>query len=176
MEQDHKSLLIGLIGSTFGDLKKLDDSIVSRSSTLTRRSDDVKQELVKVMGTNFRPQPVAVPTNPVIQPVVPSQPQVVIPPPQAVTPPQFIPSTPVPIVQEEIRVNDPQLEFDFDKKARYIEVVDALKVVEVKIDSLDKKLDKILEILNSQEPKIARQRKKATQPIQVEEKKKVPGI
>jgi len=169
MEPDHKSLLIGLIGSTFGDLKKLDDSIVSRSSTLTRRSDDVKQELVKVMSANFNSQPVAIPTNPVIQPVVPQQPQVVhIPQPAVNTPPV--------VVQQPFVVNDPQLEFDFDKKARYIEVVDALKAVEVKMDLLDKKLDKLLDVLTSQEPKVARQRKKAAQQIQVEEKKKVPGI
>lgn len=170
MEQEHKHLLIGLIGSTFGDLKKLDDSIISQSSTLGRRSEAIKQELAKVVATNVRPQPViAVPTNPV---------------PQFVPPPQIF-NTPAPQVQPQVEsqsqpVNDFQLELDFDRKARYVEVVDALHVVENKIDALDKKLDTILEYISSQEKpqKTKHLRKKAQIQVEptVEEKKKVPGI
>ena len=49
MEPDHKELLIGLIGSTYGDMKRIDDSIVGSSTTLTRRSDQVKTELTNML-------------------------------------------------------------------------------------------------------------------------------
>ena len=56
MEPDHRELLIGLMGSTYGEMKKLDDSIIGSSSTLGRRSDKVKQEITNILKNVAPPQ------------------------------------------------------------------------------------------------------------------------
>ena len=52
---------------------------------------------------------------------------------------------PVPVVEPIQTEPSPQLEFDFDKKARYIEVVEAINSLEKKIDAINIKLELLLE-------------------------------
>ena len=82
MEPGHKELLIGLLGSTYGELKQLDASITGSSSTLNRRSETIKDELTKIMNTseavfnNGTPQPPApAPAPAPVQIVAPKPPE-----------------------------------------------------------------------------------------------------
>lgn len=156
MEPNHKELLISLIGSTYGELKRLDDSIVGSSSTLARRSDIVKQEMTNLLkGTVAKPDvpilqainsqiPQAVPTN------LPLQPQ--MPPPAAFAPPPL----PQDAVNLPHNVNpDPnQLEFDLNKQTRYDDIVNEIDRIYTKLNKLEDKIDNITKILNERKKKV----------------------
>lgn len=146
MEQDHKELLIGLIGSTYGDLKQLDASIIGTSSTLNRRSDEVKNELAKVINT-IPQQPRPAPSyNPPVNIVAPP------PPPSTVNLPFVAPVAPAPV---EIKQPDnDQLELNFDRKVRYEDIENKLIDMEVKLDKCIAIIETVLrEITNSPKPK-----------------------
>lgn len=89
--------------------------------------------IAKSMGVLPMPQvPQAVPMNPPPAPVMPVAPvNPVIPVQQQWSEPPKQPSN--------------QLEFDFDKKARYIEVVEAIEILEKKVNMINEKLDLIIE-------------------------------
>jgi len=145
MEQDHKELLIGLIGSTYGELKQLDASIIGSSGTLNRRSDEVKNELAKIMNT------------------VPQQPRSApsYNPPAPIAAPQLSPGTvhlpyiqPTEIQVEKIQPNNDQFEFNFDRKVRYEDIENKLTDMEIKIDKQIAIAEAILkELTNSPKPK-----------------------
>ena len=145
MEQDHKELLIGLIGSTYGELKQLDASIIGSSGTLNRRSDEVKNELAKVINTipqQSRPAPSYNLPAPVTAPQ---------PPPGAVHLP-YIPQVETHI--ENKQPDDDQLQFNFDRKVRYEDIENKLTDMEVKLDKCIAIIETVLkEITNSPKPK-----------------------
>lgn len=142
MEPDHKELLIGLLGSTYGDLRKLDESIIGSSSTLNRRSEVLKQELTKVLAVPAAMQPQIPPQMVPVQPPIQQPPQVQIAPPV-----QFTPAVP----------SDPnQLEFDLEKRAKYDDIVNRLDEIDVKLANIVK----LIEGLNQPKPTIVREKKK----------------
>jgi len=145
MEPDHKELLIGLIGSTYGDMKRIDDSIVGSSTTLTRRSDQVKTELTNMLK-GIVPK-ADVPALQLIQQQQQQQQQQQMrqmqmqspaPPEGAVNLPFIVP------VQDTLPVNDnSQLEFDLNKATRYGDIVDSLDRIVRRIDNLEIMLSNI---------------------------------
>jgi len=148
MEPEHRELLIGLLGSTYGEMKKLDDSIMGSSSTLNRRSEKVKQELTNIIKN------VAPPPDVQILQRINAQPQPLPPQPveynQPVPEPQWIPSQPVNdiVVSQPITVNeivDPnQLEFDLNKSAKYDDIMNYLYTVTDKLNKIEDKIDKLI--------------------------------
>ena len=171
MEPDHKELLIGLIGSTYGDMKRIDDSIVGSSTTLTRRSDQVKTEL-----TNMLKGIVPKADVPALQLIQQQQQQLQqqeqqmrqmqmqspAPPEGAVNLPFIVP------VQEIVPVNDTsQLEFDLNKATRYEDIVDSLDRIVRRIDNLEIMLSNINEKLDN----LTKNGSTA-----LKNKKKIPGI
>ena len=169
MEPDHKELLIGLIGSTYGDLKRIDDSIVGSSTTLTRRSDQVKTEL-----TNMLKGIVPKADVPALQLIQQQQQQLQqqeqqmrqmqppAPPEGAVNLPFIVP------VQEIVPVNDTsQLEFDLNKATRYEDIVDSLDRIVRRIDNLEIMLSNINEKLDNLTKNGS---------TLLKNKKKIPGI
>lgn len=151
MDEEHKNLLIGLLGSTYGELKRLDDSIVGSSSTLNRRSDEVKKEMTNILkGAPSRPdvpilqainqQPQAVPTN------LPVQPQ--MPPPVQVAP---VPSQ---VVIQQQPVDDNQLMLDLNKQTRYDDIINEIDRIYLKLNKLEDKIDNITKILNERKKKV----------------------
>lgn len=169
IQPDHKDLVLGLMGSTFGDLKKLDDSITSTSSTLGRRSDVVKQEMQKMVASVITQ---TVPTQPPqMQPIYVPQPQVQAPVHVAVTA-----VTPEPTNQ---------MEFDFNRAARYEELIEVIEKLEKKIDQLSSKIDELNAPRKVSAPKPQKKKidiptpvKPTVEPVKnvVEDKKKVPGL
>lgn len=152
MEPDHKELLIGLIGSTYGELKRLDDSIIGSSSTLVRRSDQVKNEMMNVVkGIPARPDvPILQAVQqqqPVLQPQVPVAPQVFTPPPQTFQP------VPAP-VEVAPKIDDGQLEFDLNKQTRYDDIVNEIDRLYNKINKLEDKIDNLTQIVTEQKKKV----------------------
>lgn len=171
MEPDHKDLLIGLIGSTYGDMKRIDDSIVGSSTTLTRRSDQVKTEL-----TNMLKGIVPKADVPALQLIQQQQQQLQqqeqqmrqmqmqspAPPEGAVNLPFIVP------VQELLPVNDTsQLEFDLNKATRYEDIVDSLDRIVRRIDNLEIMLSNINEKLDNLTKNGS---------TVLKNKKKIPGI
>ena len=170
MEPDHKELLIGLIGSTYGDMKRIDDSIVGSSTTLTRRSDQVKTEL-----TNMLKGIVPKADVPALQLIQQQQQQQLqqqeqqmrqmqppTPPEGAVNLPFIVP------VQEIVPVNDTsQLEFDLNKATRYEDIVDSLDRIVRRIDNLEIMLSNINEKLDNLTKNGS---------TVLKNKKKIPGI
>ena len=171
MEPDHKELLIGLIGSTYGDMKRIDDSIVGSSTTLTRRSDQVKTEL-----TNMLKGIVPKADVPALQLIQQQQQQLQqqeqqmrqmqmqspAPPEGAVNLPFIVP------VQEIVPVNDTsQLEFDLNKATRYEDIVDSLDRIVRRIDNLEIMLSNINEKLDNLTKNGS---------TLLKNKKKIPGI
>ena len=176
MEPDHKELLIGLIGSTYGDMKRIDDSIVGSSTTLTRRSDQVKTEL-----TNMLKGIVPKADVPALQLIQQQQQQLQqqqlqqqeqqmrqmqmqspAPPEGAVNLPLIVP------VQVTLPVNDTsQLEFDLNKATRYEDIVDSLDRIVRRIDNLEIMLSNINEKLDNLTKNGS---------TVLKNKKKIPGI
>lgn len=171
MEPDHKELLIGLIGSTYGDMKRIDDSIVGSSTTLTRRSDQVKTELTNMLK-GIVPK-ADVPALQLIQQQQQQQQQQEqqmrqmqmqppAPPEGAVNLPVIVP------VQEMVSVNDTsQLEFDLNKATRYEDIVDSLDRIVRRIDNLEIILSNIIEKLDNLTKNGS---------TLLKNKKKIPGI
>ena len=150
MEPDHKELLIGLLGSTYGEIKRLDDSIVGSSSTLTRRSDVVKEDLTKlVKGIAQRPdvpilQMVQPPQAVSVQPVISEMSQPIIPP----QPPDGAVNLP-----HVIKDDTNQLEFDLNKVAKYDDVIAEIDRLDRKLNRIEDKLDQIIKNLETPKKK-----------------------
>lgn len=148
MEPSPRDLVIGLLGSTYGEIKKLDDMITAPSSTLGRRSGDVKKELENVI--KGLPPP---PDVPILQRIE-HPPQII---PAAVPEMVIVPSQPVLHEAPALPKDDSQLEFDFNRQAKYNDIVDELQKIHSVLSSINSKLDWIAK--NTPE-----------------RKKKVPGI
>lgn len=82
--------------------------------------------IAKAAGMVIPQIPAAVPTNP---PLAPAIPQMALPP----------------VVQPVVVNTDPQLEFDFDRKARYEEVIEHIEKLEKKLIIINEKLDLLIE-------------------------------
>ena len=156
MEPDHKELLIGLLGSTYGEMKKLDDSIVGSSSTLGKRSEKVRQELTNVIKNALPPPdvPILQRINPVIAsaPPVIQQPVVYQPAPQPVVQQEYQPIGVNAPIQQVLEPVDPnQLEFDLDKRANYDDVMNYLYTITDRLNKIEDKIDRLLK--NTELPK-----------------------
>jgi len=150
MEPDHKELLIGLLGSTYGEMKKLDDSIVGSSSTLNKRSQQVKQEITNIIKNVVPPPdvPALQQINPVINQITyqntPQTQQVYMP--QSQPQPVYIPA---PQVEPQVIVETPyvdpnQLEFDLNKHANYDEIMSYLYTITDRLIKIEEKIDKLI--------------------------------
>ena len=116
MEKDEKALALEMLGSMFGEMKAIDDSLVGSSKSLERRSDTIKQELTKVVASIVPPQPPQIESRP--------SPAISASPASSATP------------------SDPlQLEFDLNKVARYEDIMEALKETNRKLDILIRLFD-----------------------------------
>lgn len=159
MEPDHKELLIGLIGSTYGELKRLDDSIIGSSSTLARRSDQVKSEMMNVVkGIPSRPDvPIlqAIHQQPPVAVPVIQQPQPQVPQPAPASQPTYIPQQAVAIPEvASPKVDDGQLEFDLNRKTRYEDIVAEIDRLYNKITKLEDKIDNLTLVVSEQKKKV----------------------
>ena len=122
--------ILGFLGSNYGELKKLDGNIVGSSSTLQPRSEDAKNALTAFV--NEKRKEINPPPPSVVQ-----QPQVEIE--QPITPVQQI------VMQPQIDNN--QLSFNFDVNEKD-ELFTLLEKVLTRLDSLHRKIDKIVEVNN----------------------------
>ena len=158
MEAEHRELLIGLLGSTYGEMKKLDDSIMGSSSTLNRRSEKVKQELTNIIKNVAPPPDVQIlqrinQEQPPVQPVPQYQPaqQPVI-----VNENQWIPQQPITEVftsPTEPAIDTNQLELDLDKHAKYDDVMNYLYTITERLNKIEDKIDKLIK--NGSLPKVS---------------------
>lgn len=127
-----KEAIIGLIGSTFAQLKEIDKNVVGSSNNIKALKTDVKDLLTQVIQQNRPSQP----------------PPVQAPPPVQLAPAFVAPThtvvaaginTPVNQPQPAIVEDPDQLVFDFNKKITPDTIND-------KLDRILDKLDRIIEL------------------------------
>lgn len=128
-----KEAIIGLIGSTFAQLKQIDSHVVGSSNNIKAMKTDVKDLITQVIKSN----------NPV-PPVLTSQPVQVAPAFVAPTHTVVAAGVNVPVVQPQpiapsIQENPDQLVFDFSKKITPDTIND-------KLDRILDKLDRLIEL------------------------------
>jgi len=115
----------------FGKVVQNDVNTIKKAGLGDMKVSDVDMSKVmpsgiaKAAGMIIPQVPVAVPTNPPIVPVIPQM--------------------TLPQVQPTIINPDPQLEFNFDKKARYEEVIEHIEKLEKKLIIINEKLDLLIE-------------------------------
>ena len=123
-----KEAVLNFLGSTYGELKKLDGDLIAPSSTLAPRSADAKRNIESFINTEKaalqQQAPVHAPPSPPpvvepIQPVLPVQPQV-----------------------EVQQIDDNQMSFNFDINEKD-ELFSLLEKVLSRLDKLHRKVDEI---------------------------------
>lgn len=141
-----KQEVLKFLGTTYGELKKLDGNVVGPSSTLGHRSDNVKTELQNFLNANVNPIQQSTSTPPPTPEVPPSQPTPIETVQNTTIPVQEIP-TPIP----QVSVNDPlQGEFNFDETEKE-QLFNLIEKVLTRVDKLHRKVDELSnEVKNSQ--------------------------
>ena len=136
--QEERDVLLNFMGSTYGEIKKLDGNIVGESSTLqATKSEEVKRQIEKVYNE----------TQPQVQPQVqPQQPQVQ---PQQ---PQVQPQQPQVQVQQ---LDENQLSFNFDVNEKD-ELFELVNKVLTKLDKLNRKVDVLTDLV--QQPQLVKKK------------------
>ncbi len=118
--QEERDVLLNFMGSTYGEIKKLDGNIVGESSTLqATKSEEVKRQIEKVYNE----------TQPQVQPQV------------QVQQPQVQPQQPQVQVQQ---LDDNQLSFNFDVNEKE-ELFTLIEKVLTRLDKLHRKVDDLAE-------------------------------
>lgn len=148
-----KEAVLKFLGSTYGELKKLDGNIINPSSTLGRRSDDARKAVESFVSTHkstpLPPQPAdnEMPENmPKPEQVEVQQPQV-----QAQQPIQ-----PIQQVVTQPQIDDGQLSFNFDASEKDL-LFDKIDKITTRVDRLHHKVDKLY---NQLFPPVKKQSKK----------------
>lgn len=135
--------LIKLMGTVYGDSRKLDENIVSPTNTLTRdKSQNVKRAVEEMLQKTARPvAPPVQPIAPIIQKVEDTAPQL----------PQQVPA-----VVEQSPSN--QLEFNFNTSEKDL-LFKALKSMEAKLESQSKQIGLIIQILRENSTPVGAKKK-----------------
>jgi len=143
--QEERDVLLNFMGSTYGEIKKLDGNIVGESSTLqATKSEEVKRQIEKVYNET---QPQVQPQVQVQQPQVqPQQPQVQVQQPQ------------VQVQQPQVQVqqlDDNQLSFNFDVNEKE-ELFTLIEKVLTRLDKLHRKVDVLTDLV--QQPQLVKKK------------------
>jgi len=160
MDPEAQKLVINLLGSTYGELKKLDSSITTRSNTLEKRSDKLKEEITNIVK-NIAPPP-DVPAMRVMERIAPQAfvdtNQLQSQPPPVATYPRNEP-LPVELLAATTPQTQPsdsnQLEFDLNKQTRYEDIINSIDRILERVNRLEDKIDQFI--------KQSTPKKKATQ-------------
>lgn len=143
MPEEAKQQIIGLLGSTYGEMKRLDGAIISTSQSLNHRGAEMKNTFEQTVKEFSQPKP-----SPATEPVIVNGPPLAA---QRISIPQLqepvlIPSNYQPSTSSS--TTNEQILFDFDRAAKYSDVVDALNDVVSYLKRLEKRLDSIENTLN----------------------------
>ena len=135
--QEERDVLLNFMGSTYGEIKKLDGNIVGESPTLqATKSEEVKRQIEKVYNETQPQQPQVQPQQPQVQP---QQPQVQVQQPQ---------------VQVQ-QLDDNQLSFNFDVNEKD-ELFELVNKVLTKLDKLNRKVDVLTDLV--QQPQLVKKK------------------
>jgi hypothetical protein len=138
---DARSALLGLIGSTFAELKQVDANIISRNANVTAMKSDLNRLVQEANSLGM-----------VHAPINPHEPPQVIPHQQAVPQivPQEIPIAQLPITSQPAQLSDPnQLEFDFYRKITPDDINNKFAEINLKLSNIVEKLEELLTIVTN---------------------------
>jgi outer membrane protein OmpA-like peptidoglycan-associated protein len=142
--QEERDVLLNFMGSTYGEIKKLDGNIVGESSTLqATKSEEVKRQIEKVYNETQPQQPQVQVQQPQVQV---QQPQVQVQQPQ------------VQVQQPQVQVqqlDDNQLSFNFDVNEKD-ELFELVNKVLTKLDKLNRKVDVLTDLV--QQPQLVKKK------------------
>ena len=135
--QEERDVLLNFMGSTYGEIKKLDGNIVGESPTLqATKSEEVKRQIEKVYNETQPQQPQVQPQQPQVQV---QQPQLQVQQPQ---------------VQVQ-QLDDNQLSFNFDVNEKD-ELFELVNKVLTKLDKLNRKVDVLTDLV--QQPQLVKKK------------------
>ena len=135
--QEERDVLLNFMGSTYGEIKKLDGNIVGESPTLqATKSEEVKRQIEKVYNETQPQQPQVQPQQPQVQ----------------VQQPQVQPQQPQVQVQQ---LDDNQLSFNFDVNEKD-ELFELVNKVLTKLDKLNRKVDVLTDLV--QQPQLVKKK------------------
>lgn len=126
--EEERRVLLNFMGNMYGETKKIDSNIIGTSTALgNQQHEKIKRQIEQVYSQNRQP----VQQVPVVQPVMP------------------VPQIPQPVAQiqqPEVQSNEPnnQLTFNFDNNEKDI-LFEKINSINLKLDKLSTKLDKLLE-------------------------------
>jgi hypothetical protein len=135
---DARSALLGLIGSTFAELKKVDANIISRNENVTAMKSDLNK-LVQEANMLAVPHPQPQPQQ--------HQPQLHPQPVPVLQPIPIIASDSAPALQAPQSVDPNQMEFDFYKKITPEDLNNKLADINLQLSNIVDKLDKLYTIV-----------------------------
>lgn len=135
---DPREAAMLLLGMTAGELKSIDEKVVSGRNSVGGIRSDINKIVSDIRGI--------VPNRPSPQP----QP---VPQPQPAPPVQQVQQTPQTISVTETKTEDntDQLEFDFYKKLKPEDIEYQLRLIKSSLDNLDTKLNFIVETLKKKD-------------------------
>lgn len=131
-----QDILIGFLGSTYGEVAKFDNNLINANSTLSHKKHEFEKLAEKVLQE-------AVPQN--RRPAPPQHHNVAYPVQQHAPIQQVYPLQPIP---------DPnQMEFSFDNSVTALTINAKLEDIEKKLKKLDKCIEDVLSLLGKNETK-----------------------
>jgi len=126
-EKVAEEAIINFLGTTYGELKKLDGNVIGPSSTLGHRSNEVKNELERFISSN-KQKPVQ---------INPPQPENI----PEIQQPQIQAQQPVETIQPP-QVEDNQLSFNFEVNEKD-ELFTLIDKILTRLDKLHRKVDEL---------------------------------
>jgi len=126
--EELKMTALQFIGQNLsGPLKELESCIVTKNPTLQGKTID-PLKIVNSIPAPQRPSPIATTVNAGIN----------INTPRATLQPEQITTYITPV---DNNIDNNQLEFDFERKAKYSDILDALDSIKIKLDRIESKLN-----------------------------------
>lgn len=124
MTPEEKAVLASFIGATHGEMKQLGGMVTHPAKDIRSDTEGLKNELAKIMTSAVDQTQQDQPQHFDIQ---------------------YVPKDSVPYEKQTVAVDTNQLSFDFDKAAKYSDIVEEIQKLSAKIDNLSKIVKEVLE-------------------------------
>jgi hypothetical protein len=135
-----QDILIGFLGSTYGEVAKFDNNIINANPTLSHKKHEFERLAERVMQEAIPQNRIHAPQN--HQQVHHHHPQVR----HHAPPPQHIP-------EQHQQIDPNQMEFSFDNSVTALSINEKLEDIQKKLKRLDKAIENVVSLLEKHEIK-----------------------